>query len=168
MVNEDEFKMKICFEIFMFLIVLEGSVSINLHRYLLIIQINSRIFQIAIKCNFRYSEDVKNYPEHIIDALVERSFAIETNISKGSKEFVCEDDLDENGTTLVDFIKNRFDGTTASRETSVDDEVDSESLCCTTKKTIRPKALPSIVNNKLITVVNHGDFSQTVEIEECT
>lgn len=110
---------------------------------------------------------MKNYPEKIIDALVERSFAIETTTSVG-KEFHCEDDDGAIKMSLVDFIKNRFDESTASRETSVDDEVDSESLCCTMTKTIRPKTLPSILNNKLVTVVNHGEFSQTVEIEECT
>lgn len=132
-------------------------------------------FQLAIKCNFRYSEDDKNYPQQIIDALLGRSFAIETsrtdfNVSNNGDptEFNCDDDPDETGISLVDFVKNRFDESTASRDTSIDDDADSESLCCTTLKTIRPKTLPSVLNNKLVTVVNHGEFSQTVTIEECS
>jgi hypothetical protein len=117
-------------------------------------------FQFAIKCNFRYAEDDNSYPEEIINSLVERSFAIDTT-SDNSKEFVCDDEHDDNGTSLADFVKNRFEGAPP------EDDLDAESLCCSKKKIIRPKALPSVRNSELLTVINHGEFSQTVTIEEC-
>lgn len=152
--------MKNCFNFFCLSLLLQICVSL-LESVCNSTKIIKEIFQFAIKCDFRYSEDDKNYPENLIDSLVARSFPIETT-SKGSKEFSC-DDADD-GTNLVDFVRNRFDGSTGS----IDDEVDSESLCCTTKKIIRPKTLPSVADNKLIKIVNHGEFFQTVEIEECT
>lgn len=91
-----------------------------------------------------------------------------------SKEFVCEDEIidDENvnGTNLTMFLSDRIslDETTTLKAAPVDDDAEAESLCCSTRKTIRPKTLPSVVDNKLVYVVNHGDFSQTVTIEECT
>lgn len=121
-----------------------------------------KTFQSAIKCNFRYEEEDQNYPLNIIEELVERSFAIDTAI-RHSKDFICDDDNDVDGTNIEDFIKNRF-----NEASSVDDdELHAESLCSSVKKTIRPKALPSVRNNELLTVVNHGEYSQTVTIEEC-
>lgn len=120
----------------------------------------NEFLQFAIKCDFRYAEDDKKYPEHIIDDLVARSFAIDTVVEK-SKDFVCEDEFEDIGTSIQEFVKNRFE------EAPPDDDLDAESLCTTTRKVIRPKALPSVRNNELLTVINHGEFSQTVTIEEC-
>lgn len=115
--------------------------------------------QSAINCDFRYAEDDNSYPKYIIDALVKRSFSIDA-MTENSKEFVCDDEVDD-GKSLADFVKNRFE------EAPLDDDIDAESLCCTKKKIIRPKALPSVRNSELLTVINHGEFSQTVTIEEC-
>jgi hypothetical protein len=98
--------------------------------------------------------------------LVEQSFAIDTSV-KNADEFYCDDDGDK-GTSIKEFIKNRFDDPVSSAFDEEDLESESESLCTTTKKTIRPKALPSVADNKLLTIINHGEFSQTVTIELCT
>lgn len=89
-----------------------------------------------------------------------RSFAIDTIVEK-SEDFVCEDEFEDIGTNIQEFVKNRFE------EAPPDDDLDAESLCTTTNKVIRPKALPSVRNNELLTVINHGEFSQSVTIEEC-
>mgnify|MGYP007092106929 CR=1 FL=1 len=127
-------------------------------------------FQFAIKCDFRYSEDDLNYPEHIIDSLVERSVtAIETTIEK-AKDFDCDDGFNnDTGKTIQEFI-SRFGETQAGVEDKPLEDLDdleAESICGSTRKTIRPKVLPSIEDSKLVTVVNHGDFTQTVTIELC-
>lgn len=89
------------------------------------------------------------------------------NSIDSSKEFICDDDTD-NGTSILDFFTTRLEETTTLKVPSFDDDVNAESICCATTKTIHPKALPSAKNNKLVTVVNHGDFLQSVTIEECT
>lgn len=98
----------------------------------------------------------------MIDSLLERSLTIETEITTANEEFDCDNDGDK-GTNLKDFLKNRFDDPISAL-----DDADEESLCTSNKKTIRPKALPSISDNKFLTIVNHGEFSQTVTIETCT
>jgi hypothetical protein len=86
---------------------------------------------------------------------------------ESADEFYCEDDGDK-GTSIKDFIKNRFeDSDDGPGVAALEDDYDEESLCATTKKNIRPKALPSTANNKLLTIINHGEFSQTVTIETC-
>lgn len=95
-----------------------------------------------------------------------RSFAIDTR-AENSKEFVCDDDYNS-GTSFLNFVKNRFDESTPPKDIIREDDVDAESLCATTKKTITPKTLPSVIDSKLVTVVNHGEFTQTVTIEECS
>lgn len=116
--------------------------------------------KLAIRCDFRYSEDDKNYPEDKINKLVHRSFAIDTTIEH-SKEFVCLDEFEGNGTNIMELVKNRFE------DAPPEDDLNAESLCGATKKIIRPKVMPSVRNDELLTVINHGEFSQTVTIEEC-
>lgn len=91
---------------------------------------------------------------------------------ENSKEFVCEDEIIDddnvNGTNASTFINDRISlDETTLKAAPVDDDAEAESLCCSKRKIIRPKTLPSVVDNKLVYVVNHGDFSQTVTIEEC-
>lgn len=135
------------------------------------------LFQLAIECNFRYTEDDKDYPEHLIKSLVDRS-APTKSPSVDSKEFVCQDEILDDGNVNVNKNETNYSmllsdrvslgETTTLKASPVDDDAEAESLCCSKRKTIRPKTLPSVVDNKLVYVVNHGDFSQTVTIEECT
>lgn len=125
--------------------------------------------KLAIKCDFRYSEDDKNYPEHVIDSLVGKSAPVAINIKiKNAAEFHCDDDGDK-GTSFKDFIQSRFeDSDQPNIEALESSDFDEESLCATTTKEIRPKALPSVANNNLLTIINHRELSQTVTIEICT
>lgn len=61
----------------------------------------------------------------------------------------------------MELVKNRFE------DAPPEDDLNAESLCGATKKIIRPKVMPSVRNDELLTVINHGEFSQTVTIEEC-
>ena len=162
--------MKISFRLFCSTILFVNCVSLdNLCLKISKSYFILNFFKHAIKCDFRYTEDDKNYPEQIIDSLMQHSFILNNSVDT-SKEFICDDDLEkpcESEMSALDFFTTRFDGPTTSKVPLLDDDVDAESLCRTTTKTIHPKALPSVKNNKLVTVVNHGEFSQSVTIEEC-
>lgn len=164
--NENLLKVVLLFSFLTNCVSAELSIKLNILAYSNII----KNFQLAIKCEFQYAEEDKNYPEHIIDSLVHQSLAINNSIGN-SQEFLCDDEHENVAMSdmLLDFFTTRLDSeTTTSKVSSIEDDVSAESLCCTSSKTIHPKSLPSVKNNKLVTVVNHGEFSQSVTIEECT
>ncbi|KAG5676649.1 hypothetical protein PVAND_006468 [Polypedilum vanderplanki] len=144
----------------------------------------------AIICNFTYEEDVKNYPEKLLNTILSEKKKINLRSkTHKSHEFDCEDENDDG---FVDFgsfrapgpfikvnsfhLDSRF-GNTASKEatpvsestSTLDDDSHepSESLCDAVKSTIYPKSLPNILN-KMVIVVNHGKFKQEVTIEKCS
>lgn len=137
------------------LMIAQLSVRLNIRldslKVLSILQIHN--FQTALKCNFRYNEIDKNHPETEISNLVDKSMQVRmSNANINALPFECDDD--ESLTMRID-------------DADDDDSGNEESLCETRTKTIRPKSLPLTSNNHMVTIVNSGEFIQTVTIEEC-
>lgn len=147
-------------------------------------------------CNFTFQESIANYPERIINRIVNRnrlSFHI-GSAGDDVHEFHCDDedaDYDEsvgvpyrlnfphtrNKNARPSFrkpidVETRFGttppSTSVSKEASPfdDEEGFSDPICPTVRNKIFPKTLPNLLN-KLVVVVNHGKFKQEVTIEKC-
>jgi Spaetzle len=122
-------------------------------------------------CNFTYHESILNYPEKLIDTLTTKLARSKLGPRKinDSRPFHCDDGDDafwKKGTTVAYDVNSRF-GTTSKEAMPISDahEVE-ETLCESHRQVIFPKTLPNILN-KMVIIVNHGQFKQEVNIEKC-